>query len=105
MHPQAIGEQPSARVVNAIEASLSKYIQVGAILFKGIQAPLHRQSNNIHGGSVKSIKNNNEVSSVHAVPAVCTEKLEPTVAPSHPIFVCTFSSNDNWKDFFFSKGT
>lgn len=59
MFLQAMGEQPSARVVNATEASLSKYIQVRAISFKekGLQSLLHRQSNNIiHGGSVKGIK-------------------------------------------------
>lgn len=51
---QAIGEQPSARVVNAIEAPLSKYIHVGAILFKKIESVLHRLSTDIHGGFVKA---------------------------------------------------
>lgn len=53
---EAIGEQPSVRVVNAIEASLNKYIQVRAILFKKIQSTVHWQSNNIHSGSMKSLK-------------------------------------------------
>lgn len=63
---QAIREQPSARVVNAIEASVSKYIQVRAILFKDIESMLDCQSNNICGGSVKSIENN-EMGSVYSI--------------------------------------
>lgn len=39
--PGNIGAQPSVRVVNSVEASLSKYIPVRAILFKEIQAMLH----------------------------------------------------------------
>lgn len=96
MFLQATGEQPSVRVVNAVEASLSKYIQVRAILSKEIQSMLHQQSNNIHGGSVKSIKNNEEVCCVHTVLALCAET---EANCSHPtemsVFVLLFSANNH----------
>lgn len=60
-------------MVNAIEAPLSKYIHVGAILSKEIQSVLHRLSGNIHGGFVKSKLNKESNNKVRFVRAVSSE--------------------------------
>lgn len=66
------------RIVNAAEASRSNHIRVGAFFFflsGEIQFMLQQQPNNIHGGSVKSIKHHN-VHRVHAALARIASKQE-----------------------------